>query len=339
MTHADALGRRVAGAAPFHGGVEVDATRIQKVVKNEKNEKNFRDAEDSGNGFGSGSGLGARQRPEPLRGPGRDRGDPESGVSAAPGVVSPPPPFPGAFRGGLGDGRGLGGGRPVPVEPRRRGRRRSVRGERGRSVSRRVVRVVRVVRVGSRSVRGGCLRERCLRKCHARGDRAVAFRAFRVRTRTITGPRASRSERGPGVRRGPRCRERTRAGRRSIGARRGTVGTVWRRARRARVRVGHTKRARFSRAWRRHLRRVRHSVLVDTRVRVPSRVRRRTGHRQRRGTATFQESNRRSRRTRPAPSRAARASRHRTPRDSASRTPNLLASRSRTRTRTTRSAP
>ena len=92
MTHADALGRRVAGAAPFHGGVEGDATRIQKVVKNEKNEKNFRDAEDSGNGFGSGSGLGARQRPEPLRVPGRDRGDPESGVSAAPGVVSPPPP-------------------------------------------------------------------------------------------------------------------------------------------------------------------------------------------------------------------------------------------------------
>ena len=92
MTHADALGRRVAGAAPFHGGVEVDATRIQKVVKNEKNEKNFRDAEDSGNGFGSGSGLGARQRPEPLRVPGRDRGYPESGVSAAPGVVSPPPP-------------------------------------------------------------------------------------------------------------------------------------------------------------------------------------------------------------------------------------------------------
>ena len=91
MTHADALGRRVAGAAPFHGGVEGDATRIQKVVKNEKNQ-NFRDAEDSGNGFGSGSGLGARRRPEPLLVPGRDPGDPESGVSAAPGVVSPPPP-------------------------------------------------------------------------------------------------------------------------------------------------------------------------------------------------------------------------------------------------------
>ena len=91
MTHADALGRRVAGAAPFHGGVEGDATRIQKVVKNEKNQ-NFRDAEDSGNGFGSGSGLGARRRPEPLLVPGRDPGDPESGVSAALGVVSPPPP-------------------------------------------------------------------------------------------------------------------------------------------------------------------------------------------------------------------------------------------------------
>ena len=93
LTHADALGRRVAGAAPFAGGVEGDAAKIEARSSNHR-----RDADGAIRGgvttgtdrdrdvspFGSGS-----RRPAPLVVPATAA---EATPSASPGVLAPPPP-------------------------------------------------------------------------------------------------------------------------------------------------------------------------------------------------------------------------------------------------------
>ena len=84
LTHADALGKRVLGSAPFGGGVEGDGMKVERQGSN-------------GSGVhrpGFGGSRDEWRRPEPLRIPhGGDPGGVTSTSSAvSPGVVAPPPP-------------------------------------------------------------------------------------------------------------------------------------------------------------------------------------------------------------------------------------------------------